>query len=157
MFESIHEGRPNGFVEACWPRSLTPDGAQLYASGFIAHKNMDRSVKWSKVTDTDTGDIIGFRSVIDTSQAGEDGKPKIVGVAQWAALEDATQHYANCLEVAPEDTRAYDLDKEHAGELWEGYIRPRRKLLEDEKLPTICLPILCVWPPYQKQGAGKSR
>jgi hypothetical protein len=76
--------------------------------------------------------------VVDKSTTGEDGKSKIVGVAQWAVLEDVTQHYANCFETAPDDTWANDVDKEYAGELWESYIQPRRKVLEDEKLPIIC-------------------
>jgi len=81
---------------------------------------------------------IRWMKVVDKSTTGEDDKPKIVGVAQWAVLEDAAQHYPNCFEIAPDGTWANAVDKQYAGELWESYIRPRRKLLENEKLPILC-------------------
>jgi hypothetical protein len=56
MFSAI---RPNGFVDACWPANTTPERHAFHAKGFIAHKNWNPSVVWSKVTDTDTGAIIG--------------------------------------------------------------------------------------------------
>ncbi|PSN71123.1 hypothetical protein BS50DRAFT_486647 [Corynespora cassiicola Philippines] len=65
MFEAIH---PNGFVDACWPNNLDPEAQKLHASGFVFHKNMDSTVTWTKVTDTETGEIIG--------------------VAQWLVLKD---------------------------------------------------------------------
>lgn len=64
MFEAIH---PNGFVSACWPDNLNPEAQKLHASGFIAHKAMDPTVRWSKISNTETGEIIG--------------------VAQWLVIE----------------------------------------------------------------------
>lgn len=78
--------------------------------------------------------------MVDTSVTGENGQPQIVGTAQWAVLDDATQHYPEYIEIATaaKDTWANDLDEEYAKEMWEGYIRTRRNVLKVEKLPVVC-------------------
>jgi hypothetical protein len=86
-----------------------------------------------KVTEHCRAANAGIRWIKAVDAAG-----KIVGVAQYAVLEDPTKHYANCFEVAPETTWPEPSDKEYAEELWESYIRPRREVLATEKYPVVC-------------------
>lgn len=103
-----------------------------------------------------------------------DGKPEIMGVAQWAVLKDSTLRYLDAMELAPDETWESSSEKERASHVWELYMQPRRKLIREEKLPIICqyarclhylfthnhangptgLQILCIWPQYQRRGAG---
>jgi hypothetical protein len=112
MFEAI---RPNGFVDACWPNNLDPEMQKLHANGFIFHKNMDPTVAWTKVTDTETGEIIG--------------------VAQWLILKD--QKPPEFDFDGPPGTWENDTEKKYAQDIFRSFARHRRDVIRNEDLPIV--------------------
>jgi hypothetical protein len=112
MFEAIH---PNGFVDACWPNNLDAEAQKLHASGFAFHKSMDSTVTWTKVTDTETNEIIG--------------------VAQWFILKD--QKPPEFDFDGPPGTWENDTEKEYAQDIYRSFVRPRRELIRNEELPLV--------------------
>jgi hypothetical protein len=112
MFEAIH---PNGFVDACWPNNLDEKAQQLHASGFIAHKGFDPTVQWTKVTDTETGEIIG--------------------VAQWLVLKD--QKPPEFDFDGPPGTWKDDTEKLYAQDIYRSFVRHRRDVIRNEELPIV--------------------
>jgi hypothetical protein len=150
MFQAIS---PNGFVDTCWPNGDKPEALQLHASGFIAHKGFDPTVKWSKVTDTATGEIIG--------------------VAQWLIITD--QKPPEFDFDGPPGTWENDTEKKYAQEIYRSFVRHRRELMRKEELPIVgkwrcrrtmwsrtarltelhvVLSIMTVNPKHQYRGAG---
>lgn len=112
MFEAI---RPNGFVDACWPNNMDPEMQKLHASGFIFHKNMDPTVTWTKVTETDTDEIIG--------------------VAQWLVLKDEKPPEFDF--DGPPGTWSNDTEKAYAQEIYRSFARPRRDVIRNDALPIV--------------------
>lgn len=112
MFEAIH---PNGFVDACWPNNLNDEAQKLHASGFIFHKNMDPTVKWTKVTDTITGEI--------------------VGVAQWLVLKD--QKPPELDFDGPAGTWESETEKLYAQDIYRSFVRHRWEVIRNEDLPVV--------------------
>lgn len=83
--------------------------------GFIAHKNMDPTVKWCKVTDTDTGEIIG--------------------VAQWLIIQG--QKPPEFDFDGPPGTWKDDTEKKYAQEIFRSFARFRRETIQKEDLPIL--------------------
>jgi hypothetical protein len=112
MFEAIH---PNGFVDACWPDNLTKEGQLRHAGGFIAHKNMDPTVVWTKVTEIDTGEIIG--------------------VAQWFVLRDQKPPEVDF--DGPPGTWKDDTEKLYGQEIYRSFAKYRRETIRNSELPIV--------------------
>jgi hypothetical protein len=112
MFEAIH---PNGFVDACWPNNLTKDAQDLHASGFIAHKGFDSTVKWCKITDTETGEIIG--------------------VAQWLIIKDQKPPESDF--DGPPGTWKDETEKLYAQDIYRSFARYRREVIRNSELPIV--------------------
>jgi hypothetical protein len=79
---------------------------------------------------------ISWIKVVDTSTTEADGVPKIVGIAQWATFEPGRK-YPEVPELAPDGTWSNDLEKEYAMQVWENYIRPRRKVVQESTGPVV--------------------
>jgi hypothetical protein len=109
MFEAIHA---NGFVDACWPNNLTKKAQNIHASGFIAHKGFDPTVKWSKVTDTKSGEIIG--------------------VAQWLIFKDQKPPESDY--DGPPGTWKDINEKLYGQEIYRCFARYRRELIRKNVL-----------------------
>lgn len=112
MFEAI---QPNGFVTACWPRNLVPEAQSLHAGGFIAHKLFDPTVKWTKITDTETGEIIG--------------------VAQWLVIKDEKPPEFD-FDGSP-STGKDEGEKLYAQDIYRPSVSHRRNVLRNESLPVV--------------------
>jgi hypothetical protein len=79
---------------------------------------------------------ISWVKIEDSSTNGPNGRPNIVGIAQWATFEPGKE-YPEVPDLAPERTWPDNLEKEYATRMWESYIRPRRKILQEASGPVV--------------------
>jgi hypothetical protein len=112
MFEA---SLPNGFIEVCWPDGMDPEAQKRHAAGFIAHNNMDPTVTWTKVTDTETGEI--------------------VGVAQWFLFKDQKPPGGDF--DGPPGTWKNDYEKRYAQEIYRSVTRYREEVIRENDLPIL--------------------
>ncbi|KAF2465156.1 uncharacterized protein BDR25DRAFT_318645 [Lindgomyces ingoldianus] len=130
MFEAM--GGRSEFVNAVWPDGHTKEGQEMSVQRFLFLKQIDPSTRWSKVTDTDTGEILG--------------------VAQWNVYEDAKPQ--EMIVDGPPGTWKNDDEKEFAQEIFKSFMEERWKFIRENDLPIIALNIMTVAPKHQYQGVG---
>lgn len=90
--------------------------SDLHASGFIAHKSFDPTVKWTKITDTDTGEIIG--------------------VAQSLVIKDKNNPPEFDFD-GPPGTWKDEGEKLYAQGIHRSFVSHRRSVLRSESLPIV--------------------
>ncbi|KAF2649419.1 hypothetical protein K491DRAFT_698110 [Lophiostoma macrostomum CBS 122681] len=129
MFEA---SLPNPFIEACWPNGRDAEAQKRHAAGFIAHKNMDPTVTWTKVTDTETR--------------------QIVGVAQWFVFKDNKPPEMDF--DGPPGTWKTDDAKKYAQEVYALVTSHRRQVIRENDVPIVVLSIMAVHPKHQHRGVG---
>lgn len=100
------------YVRAVWPEKA---GRHKHAQDFLAMKHHAPNMRWLKITDTNTGEIIGQA----TYSVYENEKPPEV----------------------PLDGDAWETEeeKDYAKALFDGYIQKRSKFLREAKLPVMCM------------------
>ncbi|KAH4006841.1 hypothetical protein HBI56_027440 [Parastagonospora nodorum] len=130
MFKAY--GGKNEYINAVFPRGLTPEGEDLTAQRLLFIKNIAPGIKWEKVTDSANGSIVGG--------------------AMWALHEDAKPQRFPL--DGPPGTWESDAEKEYAQALFNSLGVDEHKYYEENELPFMRLVIMAIEPAYQRRGAG---
>ncbi|ORX96237.1 hypothetical protein BCR34DRAFT_438243, partial [Clohesyomyces aquaticus] len=129
-FEAM--GGRSEFVNAVWPGGNTKEGQEMTVQRFLYLKSVLPSTRWLKVTDTDTGEI--------------------VGVAQWDVYEDTKP--PELVVDGPPGAWKTDEDKEFAQAIFESFMQERWKFIRENDVPILALNIMTVAPKHQHKGVG---
>lgn len=108
-------GGYSNFVNALYPDNLTAEGQQKAIQRFKMQKKLDPTVKWCKVIDTDTNEI--------------------VGVAQWTVIQDMKPLEEDI--DGPPGTWPNEESKQYCQALYKSFMERRRKLFRENDLPFI--------------------
>ena len=101
-------GLEHPYINYAFPHHETPEGRVIGGERMLAIKKGDPNTTFLKVTDTDTGCI--------------------VGVAKWNIYDGVIPE-----EMALDgDYWSSETDKKYAQELTAGYLKPRRQAIKDE-------------------------
>jgi hypothetical protein len=111
MFKAY--GGKNEYINAVFPRGLTQEGEDLTAQRLLFIKSIAPGVKWEKVTDSNSGNVVGG--------------------AMWALHEDAKP--ARFPLDGPPGTWKTEQEKEYAKALFDSLGVDEHKYYEENKLP----------------------
>ncbi|KAI9793070.1 MAG: hypothetical protein M1816_000968 [Peltula sp. TS41687] len=118
------------YFNVAFPNNQTAKGRAQGADRLLQGVRGDSHARTLKVTDTDTGKMIGF--------------------ANWLVYEDKPDSWNE-----PGGDYWDDEDqKAYAAHLYKEYMKPRREGVEAAKGPLLSLDLLCVDPKHQYRGAG---
>ncbi|KAL8818295.1 MAG: hypothetical protein Q9191_007974 [Dirinaria sp. TL-2023a] len=122
-------GYDTAYHNALYPNHYSDAGRLAGAERFRHISNTDFKNRFTKATDTATGEIIGFaRWIIFASGERE---PELSGDF-WETQDE--KNYAACL--------------------YEGFLRPRRETVDAVRGLVVSLDILAVDPKHQRRGGG---
>ena len=109
------------YFDYVFPKHDTPGGRKVGGERILAFKKADPNTTFIKVTDTDTGTIIG--------------------VAKWNVYKGVVPD-----EVEMEgDYWDSEQDKKLAQEMWAGYLMPRRRAIKDMNGNLVCTSSVILW------------
>ncbi|KAH7411639.1 hypothetical protein DE146DRAFT_750810 [Phaeosphaeria sp. MPI-PUGE-AT-0046c] len=125
----------SAFVNAVYPHKITKDGIEgldMVVARLQYLIDIDPSVRWYKVTDSSTGEI--------------------VSASQWNVYDK--EKPPEMMLDGPPGSWATDEDKKYALEMFESFIMPRYTTYRQLDLPIICLNIMGTAKKYQHKGAA---
>jgi hypothetical protein len=112
-------GGDNDFVNTLYPENWTPEGQRKAVERFIAHQNMDPTIHWIKVVDTDLDEIIG--------------------VSQWA-IHDNEKPAEGDID-GPSGTWQNEEEKEYCQALYRSFMEFRWEVFRKEEW----LPLMSIY------------
>ncbi|CAI6336783.1 unnamed protein product [Periconia digitata] len=134
MLFSAYAGS-SAFVNAVYPHKITQDGIEgldMVVARLQYLIDIDPSVRWYKVTDSSTGEI--------------------VSASQWNVYDK--EKPPEMLLDGPPGSWATEEDRKYAIEMFESFILPRYARFRQVDLPIICLNIMGTAKKYQHKGAA---
>ncbi|KAF2652627.1 hypothetical protein K491DRAFT_760242 [Lophiostoma macrostomum CBS 122681] len=125
-------GGKNEYINAVFPRALTEEGHKLNVERMLFINSVAPSVFWEKVSDGETG--------------------QIVGGAMWNLCE---QQKPPPYDIdGPPGTWESESDKAYAQALQRSFVVDENRLWEDNELPLLGLAMMGISPEFQRKGAG---
>jgi hypothetical protein len=114
-FEIISEafGDREAYINAMFPRHHTPEGRKIGGDRYIMTKNADPFSRFLKVTDTETGEIVGQAKWI---VVGHEKPPEVALQGDWWDTEE---------------------DKIYAQHMYEAFLVGRRSAIRNAKGPLL--------------------
>ncbi|KAL5114021.1 hypothetical protein ACEQ8H_008077 [Pleosporales sp. CAS-2024a] len=125
----------SAFVNAVYPHKITKvgiEGLDMVVARLQYLIDIDPSIRWYKVTDSNTGEI--------------------VSASQWNVYDK--EKPPEMMLDGPPGSWATDEDKKYALEMFESFIMPRYNRYRQADLPIICLNIMGTAKKYQHKGAA---
>ncbi|KAF2690120.1 hypothetical protein K458DRAFT_289798 [Lentithecium fluviatile CBS 122367] len=128
---SLAFGHIHAYVEAVWPEHDTPSGRAAGAERLLIAKQTQPWTHLCKVTDTDTGEMVGF--------------------AKWDVYDGVVPEVPTSM---PEKYYKDDDAKKYAEYIWGEFTRRRWESVRESGGNLVSLDITSVDPKHHRRGAG---